>query len=227
MNEKQIKLATAEYYDWVTTPPEKYYLLSIEQETFAKEVWMACSEKFAERIDSSVPNGDAAIDVMQNLIENNKPVGYVREWEGDVSDANNFIFVANRDELDDSPNWIEVFSAPQPSDAEAKLAIAIEAIKDYQAKCAKSEPVSYRQTIHCEYKGETKIQYGYSEFQVMKGDTPLYDKPQSSDAEYRLAEAMKILNQIATMPRKTRERNLAYSFVTFIEAMQSEKIVKS
>lgn len=115
----------------------------------------------------------------------------------------------------------------QLSDTEDKLAIAIEAIKDYQAKCAKSEPVAYRQTIHCEYKGETKIQYGYSEFQVMKGDTPLYDKPQSSDAEYRLAEAMKILNQIATMPRKTRERNLAYSFVTFIEAMQSEKIVKS
>ena len=121
MNEKQIKLATAEYYDWVTTPPEKYYLLSIEQETFAKEVWMACSEKVAEHIDSSVPNGDATIDVMQNLIENNKPVGYVREWEGDVSDANNFIFVANIDELDDSPNWREVFTTPQPSNAEAKL----------------------------------------------------------------------------------------------------------
>ena len=97
----------------------------------------------------------------------------------------------------------------------------------HQAKCAESEPLAYRQTIHCEYKGETKIQYGYSEFQVMKGDTPLFDKPQSSNAEYRLVEAMKILNQIAEMPRKTRERNLAYSFVTFIETMQSEKIVKS
>ena len=64
---------------------------------------------------------DAAIDGMQNLIENNKPVGYVREWEGDVSDANNFIFVANIDELDDSPNWREVFTTPQPSNAEAKL----------------------------------------------------------------------------------------------------------
>lgn len=70
MNEKQIKLATAEYYAWVTTPPEKYYLLSIEQETFAKEVWMACSEKFAERIDRSVPNGDAAIDGMQKCLKN-------------------------------------------------------------------------------------------------------------------------------------------------------------
>ena len=40
-------------------------------------------------------------------------------------------------------------------------------------------------------------------------------------AEAELAEAMKILNQIADMPRKTREQRLAYSFVTFIKALQS------
>ena len=60
---------------------------------------------------------------------NNAPIGYVREWEGDVSDANNFIFVEKLDELDDSPNWIPVFAAPQPSDAEAKLKIAVEALQ--------------------------------------------------------------------------------------------------
>ena len=48
-----------------------------------------------------------------------------------------------------------------------------------------------------------------------------------TDTEAKLVEAMKILNQIAEMPRKTREQRLAHSFVTFFKSMQSEKIVES
>ena len=51
-----------------------------------------------------------------------------------------------------------------------------------QVTKAESEPVAYRQTIHCEQKGEVKIQYGYSEIQIMVSDTPLYAKPQAIDA---------------------------------------------
>ena len=39
-------------------------------------------------------------------------------------------------------------------------------------------------------------------------------------------EAMKVLNQIADGKRKTRERNLAYSFVKFIETMESDQSMK-
>ena len=76
---------------------------------------------------------EAAIDFAEAYYlakcANNAPIGYVREWEGDVSDANNFIFLEKLDELDDSHNWIPVFAAPQSCDAEAKLKIAVEALK--------------------------------------------------------------------------------------------------
>ena len=91
---------------------------------------------------------EAAIDFAESYhlskCSNNAPIGYVREWEGDVSDANNFIFVEKLDELDDSPNWVPVFAYPQPSDADAKLSESsiIEAIKDGY-KLSYNEPVDY------------------------------------------------------------------------------------
>ena len=64
------------------------------------EFWTDGLEKFAEAYHLA-------------KCANNAPIGYVSEWEGDVSDTNNFIFVEKLDELDDSTNWIPVFAVPQ------------------------------------------------------------------------------------------------------------------
>ena len=78
-------------------------------------------------------NEEAAIDFAEAYhaakCSNIEPIGYVGEWEGDISDANNFIFLEKLDELDDSPNWIPVFAAPQSSDADEKLKLAREALQ--------------------------------------------------------------------------------------------------
>ena len=54
------------------------------------EFWTDGLEKFAEAYHLA-------------KCANNAPIGYVREWEGDVSDANNFIFVEKLDEIDAEP----------------------------------------------------------------------------------------------------------------------------
>ena len=77
------------------------------------EFWTDGLEKFAEAYHLA-------------KCANNAPIGYVSEWEGDVSDTNNFIFVEKLDELDDSTNWIPVFAAPQPSDADEKIELSDE-----------------------------------------------------------------------------------------------------
>ena len=90
----------------------------------------------------------------------------------------------------------------------------------HQAKC-EGEPVGYAPS---EYLANIKEEMYVLASKPKKGiyDTPLFTAPQP-DAEAKLSEAMKILHQIADMPRKTRERNLAYSFVAFIETMNTDK----
>lgn len=63
---------------------------------------------FAERIKA----GEIAV-----------PVGYVREWEGDVSDLGSMLFAENKDECDENPNWFPVYDHPptQPSTSQAKV----------------------------------------------------------------------------------------------------------
>jgi hypothetical protein len=60
-----------------------------------------------------------------------KPVAWMREWEGDVSDLGNMIFAASEDEKDDNQHWIPLYTTPQNAQVDqlkAALALAREAI---------------------------------------------------------------------------------------------------
>jgi hypothetical protein len=39
-----------------------------------------------------------------------EPVAYRREWEGDISDLNNYIYETDKNELDDNPNWESLYA---------------------------------------------------------------------------------------------------------------------
>lgn len=43
-----------------------------------------------------------------------EPVAWMREWEGDISDLGNMIFAQDKSELDDSPNWIPLYTSSRP-----------------------------------------------------------------------------------------------------------------
>lgn len=36
--------------------------------------------------------------------------GFVREWEGDVSDYGNMLYASDESEKDDNPNWVPVYA---------------------------------------------------------------------------------------------------------------------
>ena len=61
-------------------------------------------------------------DEVQKELSEQDPVGYVREWEGDVSDLGNFLFEADKSQCDDSPNWIAVIPRPLPPERRVFLA---------------------------------------------------------------------------------------------------------
>lgn len=47
----------------------------------------------------------------------NEPFGWAREWQGDVSDLNNYMFTTDKGEVDDDL-WFPLFTGPQSEDPE-------------------------------------------------------------------------------------------------------------
>jgi hypothetical protein len=43
-----------------------------------------------------------------------EPFAWAREWDGDISDLDNTLFANCKEEMDDNPNWVPLYTSPRP-----------------------------------------------------------------------------------------------------------------